>query len=296
MQEDERILRLERRIERERRAREAAEEIAERGMRDLWLANQELESRVAERTADLEQSLRAVRMAGDAKEAFLADLGHELATPLHAVLGLLELIDRGQLADDDRSRLDQASANARQLADLLFGLVELAGAEGAVSSDEFESVTPSTWLDQLVEAWARRAATSGQLLVPICHAPAAPVSAPWSRLRHVVDLLLDNAVVHADPGTLQIDLDIDDVAVVCHIRDAGPGLDEHQLATAAEPFVRFGDRGRLGIGLALATRLIRAADGSLELDNDGDGTRATVSLPLSRPATPAPAPAPGVQT
>lgn len=282
MPEDERILRLERRVERERRSREAAEEIAERGMRDLWLANQELESRVAERTADLEQSLRAVRMAGEAKEAFLAELGHELATPLHAVLGLLELIDRSQLADDDRARLEQVSTNARQLADLLFGLVELAGAEGAVTSDEIERAAPSAWLDELVGAWTRRAASAGQLLVPIRHGPARPVAAPWSRLRQIVDLLLDNAVVHADPGTLQVDLDIDQSgAIICRVLDAGPGLDEHQLAAAAEPFVRFGEGGRLGMGLALATRLASAAGGSLELSNDGGATRVTVSLPRS---------------
>lgn len=282
MPEDERILRLERRVERERLAREAAEEIAERGMRDLWLANQELESRVMERTADLERSLRAVRMAGEAKEAFLAELGHELATPLHAVLGLLELIDRSQLAGDDRARLEQVSTNARQLADLLFGLVELAGAEGAVTSDGIDRLTPSAWLDELVGAWTRRAASAGQLLVPICHAPTRSIAAPWSRLRQIVELLLDNAVVHGDPGTLQVDLDIDgSKAIICRVIDSGPGLDEHQLAAAAAPFVRFGESGRLGIGLALATRLTSAAGGSLELSNDGGATRATVSLPRS---------------
>ena len=183
MSGDEQIRRLERRVERERRARLEAEQIAERGLRDLWLANQELESRVAERTADLERSLRAARMASEAKEAFLAELGHELTTPLHAVLGLLELIERDKLAGDDRARLEQAAISARQLADLLFGLVELAGAEGAVTPAEIETVTPTVWLDQLVDAWTRRAASAGQLLVPICTAASRPVAAPWARMR-----------------------------------------------------------------------------------------------------------------
>jgi signal transduction histidine kinase len=280
MSTEEQVRRLERRVERERRARHAAEQIAERGMRDLWLANQELESRVAERTVDLERSLRAVRMASEAKAAFLAELGHELATPLHAVLGLLELIDKNKLAGDDRARVEQATISARQLADLLFGLVELAGAEGSVSSDEIETVAPTVWLDRLAEQWTRRAAAAGQLLVPICTAPVRPIAAPWGRLRQVVDLLLDNAAVHAGPGTLQVELGIDGSgAVVCAVVDSGPGLDEHQLAGALEPFVRFGEGGRLGIGLALATRLARAAGGTLELDSDGASTRAAVTLP-----------------
>ena len=288
MSDQERIQRLERRLERERRAREEAEQIAERGMRDLWLANQELEARVAARTVDLERSLRAAHMASEAKETFLAELGHELATPLHAVLGLLELIDSDTLAGDDRARLAQAATNARQLADLLFGLIELAGAEGAPTSDEIVTMTPTAWLDQIVESWTRRAASAGQLLVPICTAPARPVEAPWARLRQVVDTLLDNAVVHARPGTLRVELDIDGSgALVCQVVDNGPGLDDHQLAAAMEPFVRFGERGRLGIGLALATRVARAAGGSLELTNDGGSTRAVVSLPANAPSTPA---------
>jgi signal transduction histidine kinase len=284
MSDDEQIRRLERRVERERRARHAAEQIAERGMRDLWLANQELESRVAERTVDLERSLRAARMASEAKEAFLAELGHELATPLHAVLGLLELIDKDKLAGEDRARVEQAAISARQLADLLFGLVELAGAEGSVTSDEIETVTPTVWLDQLVEPWTRRAAAAGQLLVPTCTAPARPIAAPWDRLRQVADLLLDNAVVHAGPGILRVELEIDGPgAVVCAVVDSGPGLDEHQLDAATEPFVRFGERGRLGIGLALASRLTQAAGGTLELLNDGSSTRAAVMLPTTSP-------------
>lgn len=285
MSDDDQIRRLERRVERERRARHAAEQIAERGMRDLWLANQELESRVAERTVDLERSLRAARMASEAKEAFLGELGHELATPLHAVLGLLELIDKDKLAGDDRARLEQVAISARQLADLLFGLVELAGAEGSVSSDEIATVTPTTWLDQVVDSWTRRAASAGQLLVPICTAPARPVAAPWARLRQVVDLLIDNAVVHGTPGTLRVELRIDGAgALVCSVIDSGPGLDEHQLAAAAEPFVRFGEGSRLGIGLAVASRLARVAGGALELDSDGASTRATVTLPTTGPA------------
>jgi signal transduction histidine kinase len=284
MSDDEQIRRLERRVERERRARHAAEQIAERGMRDLWLANQELESRVAERTVDLERSLRAARMASEAKEAFLAELGHELATPLHAVLGLLELIDKDKLAGEDRARVEQAAISARQLADLLFGLVELAGAEGSVTSDEIETVTPTVWLDQLVEPWTRRAAAAGQLVVPTCTAPARPIAAPWDRLRQVADLLLDNAVVHAGPGILRVELEIDGPgAVVCAVVDSGPGLDEHQLDAATEPFVRFGERGRLGIGLALASRLTQAAGGTLELLNDGSSTRAAVMLPTTSP-------------
>ena len=286
MSDVERVARLERRIERERRARAEAEEIAERGMRDLWLANRDLESRVEERTAELERSLVAARQASAAKEAFLADLGHDLATPLHAVLGHLELVDRTALGPDDRSGLDTAMTNARQLATLLRGLVDLAGAEGAIGPDEVERRSPAAWLDDLVDGWRRRSAARGQLLLPACLAPPDELTAPWSRLRQIMDLLIDNTIVHGSPGPVRVEVEIessrpDDVrpTVVCRVIDSGPGLDDDQLLTVLEPFVGFGERAGLGVGLACADRLARGAAGALSLVSTDGTTTATVSIP-----------------
>lgn len=288
MTDDDRNKRLERRVERERRARAEAEEIAERGMRELWLINRDLEKRVRERTVDLERSLLSARQAGAAKEAFLAELGHGLATPLHAVLGHLELIDRNVLVPADRDRLDAASQNAEQLASLLRGLVDLAGAEGASARDELETMDPGAWLDACVETWSRRSARRGQLLVPAHDTASRRVIATWHRLRQIVELLVDNAIVHGEPGPLRVELEIDGMAegspgsvatISCRVVDSGPGMDEGQLATALEPFVRFGGADGLGIGLARADRLARAAGGSVALTRDGPGTAATVRLP-----------------
>jgi signal transduction histidine kinase len=120
----ERIARLEQRLARSRESLEQAERIAEQGMRNLWGINKELEARVAERTVDLERSLASTTSASDAKERFLAELGHELATPLHAVLGLLELIDPGGLTIADQGRVSEIRDHAVTLSGLLNGLVE----------------------------------------------------------------------------------------------------------------------------------------------------------------------------
>lgn len=286
MNSEERIERLERRLERERRARVEAEEIAERGMRDLWLANRELESRVRERTQELERSLLAARQAGEAKEAFLGDLGHDLATPLHSVLGHLDLVDRSVLSPDDRERLDVAGTAAAELATLLKGLVDLAASEGAVGPDELEPSDPATWLDALVDDWTRPAAARGQLIVPACRA-SGPVTAAWDRLRQVADLLLRNVTVHARPGQVRVEVEVDESErLILVVLDDGPGLDAVQLSAAVEPFVRFGDAPGLGIGLARADRLVRAAGGSLTLASPGAGTEVRVSLPCEHVVAP----------
>ena len=280
MTDQERIERLEARVARERRAREEAEAIAERGMRDLWLANRSLEERVAERTAELSQSVKAARMAADAKEAFLAELGHELASPIHAVVGLIELIDVSALGAEDRQRLDQVDANARALSDLLVGLVEIAGASGGSNPDDLERAVPVEWLDETVDRWMRAAAGRAQLLVPSCDHVDGEVALDWVRLGRMVDAALDNVVQHAAPGSVSIAVAVDRDTVTVAVRDSGPGMSPEQIAAAAEPFVRQGEGRSLGIGLAVARRLAESTGGTFALTSDGESwTEISVSLP-----------------
>ena len=277
---DDRIRRLERRVERERTARAEAERIAEDGMRSLWSANRELEQRVAERTAELEASLVSATVSARAKERFLADLGHDLATPLHNVLGLLELVDTECLSPTDRERIEGASAQAARLADLLRGLVDLAGADSKPTSDELTTRHPGRWLDDAVESWTLSAARRAQLLVPSASGQRGEVRANWGRLRRSFDAALSNVVTHAGPGAVDVDLHVGDDVITLEIVDAGPGITPSLLDTVTEPFVASGPSAGAGIGLALADRLLRSAGGSLSATVD-DG-RTTVRLELTR--------------
>ena len=277
----ERIARLERRVQREREAREQAERIAEHGMRDLWQTNRGLEERVAERTAELQRSLAAATMAAEAKERFLAELGHDLTTPLHAVLGLLELIDETVLDPADQGRVDEVQKHAMTLSELLRGLVDLAGAEGAPAPADLEVNTASAWLDALVDEWTRPAAMNGQLLVPSVAGGEREFTIDWTRLTKIVGALLSNAVRHGSPGTIDVAAVVAPHEIEVTVGDSGPGMSTEERITALEPFVRHGDGTGIGIGLSVAHRLALGASGTLELASDGERTRVTVRLPHS---------------
>lgn len=274
-----RVARLERRLVRERTAREEAERIAERGMRDLWQANRELEDRVAQRTAELRRSLAAVTMATQAKERFLAELGHELTTPLHAVLGILELTDPASLDEANRNRLEAVRTHSMQLATLLHSLVELAGAEGAPNPETFVEQRPVDWLDEVINDWTKRAAAHGQLLVPTSAGDPDATVADWLRLRRMLDAVMSNATTHAGPGAINISLDVADDHFTLTVNDAGPGMTADQVATSVEPFVSHGTNPGVGIGLTIADRLARAAGGSLDLRSEAAGTTVAMTLP-----------------
>lgn len=278
----ERISRLEQRLARERGAREEAEHIAERGMRDLWETNRDLERRVAERTAELEQSLSSATMAAAAKERFLADLGHELTTPLHAVLGLLELIDFTTLAEDDLARIHEVQHSAATLSELLRGLIDLAGATGPPGVTDVSTGTAASWIDNAIEGWTLSAAMKGQLLVPTVVGGDEPISVDWRRLDRIMKQVVDNANQHGDSGTIEIAVNVAPETIEVNVTDSGPGISDEAVATVFEPFVKHADGGGVGIGLSIAHRLAVGGGGSLEITSDGTATRVSLTLPRGR--------------
>jgi two-component system sensor histidine kinase EvgS len=274
--------RLEKRLAREREARQELERLAEHGMRNLWDINKNLEARVAERTVDLERSLASTMMASDAKERFLAELGHEMTTPMHAVLGLLELIDPEGLSATDQGRFGQIRDHVDQCSGLFRGLIDLAGAEGASDPQTFEGRRPFVWLDDLIGLWTRDAAASGQLIIPTVKGDHAEVVLDWNRLTRIVDALLSNAVRHASPGVIGVEIIVvaDDAQVT--VTDDGPGMSPAELDAACAPFIKYSSAGGVGIGLSIAQRLAASGGGSLELKNDEATTQARVHLPRGR--------------
>lgn len=264
---DDRVRRLERRLERERSIRQEAEDIAERGMRDLWSANRSLEARVEARTAELRNSLAAATTASETKERFLSDLGHELTTPLHAMLGQLELIDPTGLDDSDRVRLLSAHSHASELAALLRRLIDLAAAGDPSTPSALIEHTPADWLDSITDSWTRPAAVSGHLLLSSNEATDAPTRLDWHRLSQLTDIALANATEHTARGPIQLTLSSDDKAIRVAVHDPGPGLTIDEVTIAFDPFAP--DR-HAGVGLAIANRMATAGLGGIEMRCDRD--------------------------
>jgi len=116
------IARLSRRLERERSARQEAETIAERGLRDLYLANQSLDRRVADRTSELRYAKAEIERALASTSVFLGNLSHDLRTPINGIVGMLELLSGTVTDPQHRTWLETATDSAERLRRLLVRL------------------------------------------------------------------------------------------------------------------------------------------------------------------------------
>jgi len=290
-----RIARLERRLARERGARAQAESIADRRMRELWLANRELDERVADRTRELEQAMATQERMNRAAAGFLTNLNHEMFTPLNGIVGTLELLKDNARSEKDRSyikaglqstdRLQQLLQRMHDLTELRVGRMTLVPI--TLRGDEISGAIEQTWRTPCLRA---------QKLLTVSSSAIAgkALTLDVQRLHQIVDELIANAVLHADPGVVGVDLRLESPTeavegrglLVVVVSDAGPGFEYVAAANLLDAVSRVDySPGRAtdgaGIGLSLVTALLEALGGSLSLDTGpGQPTVAYASLPV----------------
>lgn len=254
-----------------------------------------------------EEALRQAKAAAEdeARENahMLAVLGHEVRTPLNAIIGLSRVL-RGRGGRDEAETLDTIDRAAGHLAQVVDDILDLSRAEAGRDRDD-GSAQPSQVLDAVIRILSDMARGKG-LEVRLAAGPEcdAWVNVNAVRLRQVLFNLLSNAIKFTPAGAIEVTAAItgDGGGRVLEIAvtDSGPGVPDVQRRRIFEPFERSVAEGRpqpgTGLGLAVAARLVRVAGGTLTVgDRPGDGPGAvfTVSLPVRLVPPPAAPPARG---
>lgn len=271
------IARLERRLERERKTRRQAEEIADRGMRDLWLANQELDKRVQDRTAELQRSLADYERASTVRDLFLGRLSHEMRTPMNGILGMLELLDAHVNTEQGERYLAAATESAVGMHELLSRLLDIVDLRSGRIDLDPEALDIAAMNDGIRDTWQRRAMRTGHLLT-VSTDGEADVHADRLRTRQIIDELVENALAYATPGLVKVDLVTDHSSgLQVSVSDSGPGMTSEQIASALSGTAETSHG--LGLGLARCQQLAELMGGSLTLCSEGESTTAQLQLP-----------------
>lgn len=276
------VERLERRVERERKARMEAERIAEDGMRSLYLANSDLDARILERTGQLNEALVAANTAVRAKSAFLAHMSHHLMTPLNGVVGMLELLGDTDFEAHQTEWHASAMRSANRLDRLVRQLLLFTEVDGA----DLGRAAPIRRLSDVLEAveaqWHQPLLLAGQLpMFEVAEGRELWVPAP-PQLSMLFSELFSNVVEHADPGPVLVSLRVlDNDAVAIDVEDAGPGITPEVREMARSLGVRarletLADE-RSGLGLVLMKRIAEALGGQVQL---GVRTPSTITVEI----------------
>ena len=224
----------------------------------------------------------AARLAAseDQRRRFLADVTHELRTPLSVLQSGMEAQLDGIHPRDDR-HLSSLLEETQLLGRLVDDLHTLALADAGRLSLHREQTHPAALVDDAVESLAPVAARTG-VTVTASLAPGLPeLDVDPARIRQVLANLLANGVRHAPGGSaVRVGVDPDGEGVRFTVTDEGPGFRSDQLDAVFERFTRASDSRGSGLGLSIARDLVRAHGGTISVGNrEGGGAFATFTLP-----------------
>ena len=258
-----------------------------RAQEALRVVNQELEERVRDRTQALERADRR-------KDEFLAVLGHELRNPLSPIMSALEVMHKDAPASDHTQARAVVRRQVRQMARLIDDLLDV----GRITSDRFVLRMAPVALRAVVEAAVE---TSQPLISERNHKLTvtgnkcdAVLIVDAARMSQVLANLLTNAAKFTHPGgTIDVIVNVADTGISISVKDSGIGIDRDVLPNLFELFMRVDPGGEmtsggLGIGLALARRLVEMHGGRLDASSAGRnrGADFTAWLPPTVAATP----------
>jgi PAS domain S-box-containing protein len=262
----------------------------------LIQANETLEQRVAERTADLEVATREAERANEAKSRFLAAVGHDLMQPLHAAQLFTDALAQ-QVADPaQRETVAQIGGALDSTGDLLTGLLDMSRLQAGGLVPQPREFPLAEVLEPLASEFGAIAAARGLRFRYVA-------SRAWTRsdpqlLRRVLQNFLANAVRYTAQGRVLIGVRRRGGGLSIEVHDSGPGIAAEQRTMIFEEFRRGEDApGQgLGLGLSIADRIAQLLDAPLSLHSRvGYGTAFGVRLPslpapqpiASQPAAPA---------
>jgi signal transduction histidine kinase len=212
----------------------------------------------------------------------LADVAHELRTPLSVIQGNTEGMLDG-LYPPDRQHLEPVLEETRVMARLLDDLQTLSTAEAGVLQLHRESVDAAQLVDDAVAAFRSQASSAGVALERHVAAVLPPVEVDAVRLGQVLANLLSNALRHTPSGgtvTISAELERGTGAVAFVVEDTGEGIAPDALPHVFDRFVKAPDSGGAGLGLAIARSLVRAHGGEITAaSRPGEGTTMRVVMP-----------------
>jgi PAS domain S-box-containing protein len=257
-------------------------DISERKAYERQLKEAKEAAEAARREA--ERQGRRAEEASASKSRFLAGVAHDLKSPVSAVSGFAEILSQ-KLSGAEAEHAQRIQRAARQINAMAESLTELARLEQGELDLEVGPVDVPALVEQVLEDHRARIEQVGADVRAAVEAPAR-ARANESALRRCVANLLENALTYAGAGE---DIVLrarpndapDDDAVLLTVEDSGPGIDPDFMDRLFEPFARNApDTDGTGLGLAVTAELVRAMDGTIDVDSEpGRGTAFQIRLP-----------------
>ena len=248
-------------------------------------------TQLEENKVELSKAIDRAEAANQAKSDFLANMSHDIRTPMNAILGFTELLKRGYSKNeaDARKYLETIHSSGKHLLDLINDILDLSKVEAGALDVERIACAPHLLAREVITVLAVKARESG---ITLDFATAGPVPATIQTdptyLRRIITNLVGNALKFTERGGVRVTLRLIETTgrhqIAIDVTDTGVGVPPDRLESMFEPFTQADSSitrrfGGTGLGLTISRRFARAMGGDIVATSvPGQGSTFTVTV------------------
>lgn len=242
-----------------------------------------LQNEVQTRAAAEKEATTANRTKTD----FLANISHELRTPMNGIIGVLALLERAELKEKEANLVKLGLTSSHSMLALVNDLLDIAKIESGKFEIEHETFDLAALFENVV---ARTRQLVAEKPVEVRYENTLQshwVKGDLVRTEQILTNLTSNAAKFTHQGEIAIQVDYSDNRLKVKVKDSGIGISRNGLKKILIPFVQAESSttrkyGGTGLGLSITNQLLQLMDGKLSITSDvGKGSCFSFELPLT---------------
>ena len=242
----------------------------------------------------LEEAVQAANVANRAKSEFLSDMSHDIRTPMNAIIGLINLLEKNA---DDKERfhkhLRDLKLSSEHLLELINNVLDMSRIESGKTELDLEEFNIRTLLEEVNSVYRAQAALKGLVVEEEIAVPDKRYEGDSVRVKKVLLNLLSNAVKYTPEGG-RVHLSSRSIGIAANgyetlefkIEDNGYGMSKEFVDIIFQPFSReknttISGISGTGLGMAIVKNLVELMNGNVYVESElGKGSTFTVQIPF----------------